>query len=61
MMKVKLKISGGCRSDQGAETYCAVRYYLSTSRKNGQRMLLVLHQALDGKPLLASFQSRYLF
>ena len=57
MMKVKMKISGGFRSDQGAETFCAVRSYLSTARKNGQRMLLVLHQALDGKPYCPPFVS----
>jgi transposase len=42
MMKVKMKISGGFRSWDGAETFATLRSVLSTARKQGWNILRAL-------------------
>ena len=44
MMKVKQKISGGFRSNEGAETFCNVRSVISTTRKKGLDLFDTLSQ-----------------
>ena len=52
MIKVKQKISGSFRTQHGADTFCALRSYISTVRKNNLNVIISLQQALLGKPFL---------
>jgi len=54
MVKVKEKISGSFRTMDGAKTFCAIRSYISTVRKQGFNVLDALELALCGNPFLPS-------
>lgn len=51
MMKLKQKISGGFRSEEGARMFCRIRGYLSTLRKQNINVLEALIGVFSGNPL----------
>lgn len=54
MIKVKQKVSGAFRTQSGADTFCAIRSYISTARKNDSNVIAALHNALLGHPFIPS-------
>lgn len=52
MMKVQQKISGTFRSMQGAVSFCSIRSYISTIRKNGQDVINALESVFSGNIIL---------
>lgn len=46
MVKVKQKVSGGFRSFDGAQRFCMIRGFISTSQKQGMNVLNAIEQAL---------------
>jgi len=52
MVKVKQKISGSFRTQTGADTFCTIRSYISTVRKQGCNVIHAIHDALLGHPFV---------
>jgi transposase len=57
MIKVKQKISGAFRTNNGAQTFCDLRSYISTARKQGHNVINALFGALSGSPFIAASTS----
>jgi transposase len=55
MMKLRQKISGGFRSDQGAEDFALIRSFISTAGKQGWNLIHALTQAPEA--LIASLRA----
>jgi len=61
MAKVKQKISGCFRSQQGAKAFCRIRGYLSTAKKQGVNVLEALQSVFKAKSELPFFATNKLY
>jgi len=57
MMKVQQKISGTFRSVNGAKTFCRIRGYISTARKNSLSVIDAIQAAFEGNLFIVSTES----
>jgi transposase len=51
MLKLQQKIAGCFRTTEGVQTFCRVRSYLSSAKKQSKNLLVALEHALKGKPI----------
>ena len=51
MMKLQQQTSGCFRTEEGARRFCRIRFYLSTTRKQGRAVLGALEGVCRSKPL----------
>lgn len=52
MIKIKQKISGSFRTRKGADTFCAIRSYISTVRKHNLNVIQAIYDALASRPFI---------
>ena len=55
MMKLKQKISGGFRTETGADYFCRIRSFISTAKKQGENVLEQIFLALENKDYVPQF------
>lgn len=59
MMKVKQKVSGTFRTKEGADTFAAIRSYISTARKQGHNAITAVYGAFVGHPFMPSAETAW--
>jgi transposase len=52
MVKLRQKISGCFRGKESPDVFCRIRGYISTYRKNGQKVMDSLTKAVKGEPFV---------
>ena len=58
MVKVKQKVSGGFRTQEGAKQFASIRSYISTARKNSVSIFTAIQDAFSGNPYIPAHQSQ---
>jgi len=56
MIKVKQKVSGAFRTQDGADSFCAIRSYISTVRKHGLHVISAIRNSIAGQPFIPPAQ-----
>jgi transposase len=56
MIKVRQKISGCFRTEEGAGAFLRIRGYISTVRKQGKNVLAALESVFVGEPFIPNLQ-----
>jgi transposase len=54
MVKVKQKVSGSFRTQEGADTFCKIRSYISTVRKHEHNVIDAMYNAFMDQPFMPS-------
>lgn len=57
MMKLQQKISGSFRTEHGAKTFCRIRSYISTARKNAVGAMDALTRLFRGDPFVPKWDT----
>jgi len=55
MMKLKQKISGGFRTQIGADYFCRIRSFISTAKKHGENILQQIFLAIENNDYIPQF------
>ena len=56
MLKVKQKVSGCFRTDEGAAEFCRLRSYVSTMKKQGRGVMETIRSVFAGNTLLPALR-----
>jgi transposase len=56
MVKVRQKVSGCFRTEEGAAAFLRIRGYISTVRKQGENVLGALEGVFMGEPFIPALQ-----
>ena len=52
MIKVKQKVSGAFRTQDGADSFCNIRSYISTVRKHGCSVISAIRNSIARHPFI---------